>query len=246
MKWRWGWRLFSGCRQRVERFGRGGYTGFVRSRDLNGRENEALKKYLYPHVPAGDDGNDVVWGCGYFCFANRGRKYELSVLERERQGVIEFAEVVASEDEFEVTRIKGGQENRIRSSRHHSETAIVTGDELEKKQVCLFKGSDTIAAQILNEAVLQGSPKFLDTPLGLRGAGNNEGAADLVESASELRFFLSQASKFLIQGEFLLMFGIVDEDRTAVGVEFSRETDRAVHLAHEIAIAVEGFFAVQV
>src|SRR5713226_7424935 len=117
------------------------------------------------------------------------------------------------------------------------EAAVVVGDEFAQHSVggvdvgCLGK------TQFAGEAILQHAPETLDTAFGLRAVGGDEGDAQLLQCAAELRRLAFSSELFFHRPAVV----IADEDAAVIPVKSQRHTVAAQQLAKQAEIAESGF-----
>ena len=89
------------------------------------------------------------------------------------------------------------------------------GKNSEEHLVGLIDGGSASQSHLRDQAVLEGTPRPLDTPLGLGGVGEDELNAQLLQGSAELGG-ITPAAQLFLQG--LGLFGRVLENAMPVAV----------------------------
>jgi len=122
-------------------------------------------------------------------------------------------------------------------ARSAGEAAVVVGEEVAEHGIGGVQVASLSEAKFAGEAILEHAPEAFDAAFSLRTAGSDEGDAELLEGAAELRGLSFSRELFFHRPEVV----VADEDATVIAIKRERDAVAAQQLAKQREKAGGGF-----
>src|SRR5882762_267257 len=122
-------------------------------------------------------------------------------------------------------------------ARSAGEAAVVVGEEVAEHGIGGVQVASLSEAKFAGEAILEHAPEAFDAAFSLRTAGSDEGDAELLEGAAELRGLSFSRELFFHRPEVV----VADEDATVIAIKRERDAVAAQQLAEQREKAGGGF-----
>ena len=178
---------------------------------------------------------DLDFGSGEAEAAGLGMNLQPAAVPLHNVIVADDAFMGEATDAFEILRSRAPGVGCVAGSA--SEAAVVVGDKTSQDAVGRVQIVGLGQAEFTGEAILKDAPKAFDAAFGLRALRGDEGDAELLERATELRG-LALAGELFVERPVIVVAG---EDAAAIAVEGDRDAVAAQEALEQAEIALGGF-----
>ena len=178
---------------------------------------------------------DLDFGSGEAEAAGLGMNLQPAAVPLHNVIVADDAFMGEATDAFEILRSRAPGLRCVAGSA--SEAAVVVGDKTSQDAVGRVQIVGLGQAEFTGEAILKHAPKAFDAAFGLRALRGDEGDAELLERATELRG-LALAGELFVERPVIVVAG---EDAAAIAVEGDRDAVAAQEALEQAEIALGGF-----